>query len=173
MDKELEDIRSMLFPLCDSYILRINEKVPVLTILGTFLGGITMQQKWEMDELVELVEHFTLLPQEMELISNKTGTTRLGFAVLLKVFQHEARFPIYKHEVPIAIVQYIAKQMKLEPSLYSRYNWSGRTIKYHRAQIRDFFGFREGTVQDAKSIGSWLERHAMRPEQNGVSTRYV
>src|SRR5699024_4868027 len=109
----------------------------------------------------ELVEHFTLLPHEMELISNKTGPTRLGFAVLLKVFQHEARLPIYKHEVPSAIVQYIAKQMKIEPSLYSQYNWSGRTIKYHRAQIRDFFGFREATVQDAKSIGNWLERHAM------------
>ncbi|HLQ96715.1 MAG TPA: Tn3 family transposase, partial [Pseudogracilibacillus sp.] len=116
-----------------------------------------MQQKWEMDELVE---HFTLLPNEMELIGNKTGTTRLGFAILLKVFQHEARFPTYKREVPDAIVQFIAKQMEIEPSLYSRYNWNGRTIKYHRAQIRDFFGFREATVQDATSIRNWLEQQA-------------
>src|SRR5699024_12485989 len=59
------------------------------------------------------------------------------------------------------IVQFIAKQMEIEPSLYSQYNWNGRTIKYHRAQIRDFFGFREATVQDATSIGNWLEQHAM------------
>src|SRR5699024_6184757 len=116
-----------------------------------------MQQKWEMDELVE---HFTLLPNEMELIGNKTGTTRLGFAILLKVFQHESRFPTYKREVPDAIVQFIAKQIEIEPSLYSRYNWNGRTIKYHRAQIRDFFGLREATVQDATSIRNWLEQQA-------------
>lgn len=37
-------------------------------------------------ELDELIEHFTILPNEMKLIENKTGETRIGFAVLLKFF---------------------------------------------------------------------------------------
>jgi hypothetical protein len=38
---------------------------------------ITMKQHWGTDELVE---HWTLLPRETELLTNKTGATRLGFA---------------------------------------------------------------------------------------------
>jgi hypothetical protein len=48
---------------------------------------ITMKQHWGTDELVE---HWTLVPRETELLTNKTGATRLGFALLLKFFQLEA-----------------------------------------------------------------------------------
>jgi hypothetical protein len=37
---------------------------------------------------------WTLLPPEAALLANKTGPTRLGFAVLLKFFQYAARFPL-------------------------------------------------------------------------------
>jgi hypothetical protein len=49
-----------------------------------------MKRNWELDDLIE---HFTLLPNELSLLGNKTGSTRLGFGVLLKFFQYEARFP--------------------------------------------------------------------------------
>lgn len=49
-----------------------------------------MKRLWS-DE--DLVAHFTLLPQDRQLLQNKTGATRLGFAVLLKCFQQEGRFP--------------------------------------------------------------------------------
>lgn len=44
-------------------------------------------------ELDELVEHFTLLPDESALLRNKFGATRLGFALLLKYFIRAGRFP--------------------------------------------------------------------------------
>ena len=50
-----------------------------------------MKRDWNADELVE---HWTLPPGEKALLANKTGPTRLGFAVLLKFFQHEGRFPL-------------------------------------------------------------------------------
>ncbi len=43
-----------------------------------------MKRHWTMDELVD---HWTLLPSDVALLANKTGATRLGFAVLLKYFQ--------------------------------------------------------------------------------------
>jgi len=68
-----------------------------------------MKRHWVIDELVE---HLTLLPRETELLKNKTGATRLGFAVLLKFFQLEAYFPQQASAVPTVVVEFIAKQAK-------------------------------------------------------------
>jgi hypothetical protein len=56
-----------------------------------------VKRNWELDELIE---HFTIMPNEMSLVVNKTGETRLGFAILLKFFHMEARFPSSKNEIP-------------------------------------------------------------------------
>src|SRR6266567_3933820 len=75
----------------------------------------TMKRTWDIEELVK---HFTLLPQDMDLLANKTGPTRFGFAVLLKYFQYEARFPAAKQDVPKALITYLTNQLNLSPELY-------------------------------------------------------
>jgi hypothetical protein len=52
-----------------------------------------MKRQWETEELVE---HWTLDVEDRTLLDNKTGATRLGFAVLLKFFRREGRFPQHK-----------------------------------------------------------------------------
>ena len=42
-----------------------------------------MKREWYPDELIE---HWTILPGERKLIGNKHGPTRLGFAVLLNIW---------------------------------------------------------------------------------------
>ena len=42
-------------------------------------------------ELDELVEHFTLAPDELELVRNKSGATRLAFALFLKYLPWKGR----------------------------------------------------------------------------------
>src|SRR5271157_2365400 len=37
----------------------------------------------------------------------------------------------------------------------------GRAVKYHRAQIRAFLGFREPTVQDTEELAVWLSKHVL------------
>ncbi len=72
-----------------------------------------MKRQWE---AFELIEHFTLLPSEQEILPSKGNTTaanQLGFAVLLKFFQSEGRFPSQLHEVPFSIVSFIAKQLDI------------------------------------------------------------
>ncbi len=39
---------------------------------------------------------------------------------------------------------------------FAGYDWSGRAIKYHRAQIRKALGFREATVGDEDKLAGWL-----------------
>lgn len=117
-----------------------------------------MKRNWEMDELIE---HFTFLPNEYTLLGNKAGAPRLGFAVLFKFFQHEAKFPSHKNEIPKDIIHYISKQCNLDTKLFDDYDWNGRSIKYHRAQIREYFGFKESTAKDIKDVSSWLKKHIL------------
>jgi hypothetical protein len=51
---------------------------------------LTMKRQWTPDELAE---HWTLLPDELKLLANKTGATRLGFGLLLKAFAFRVAFP--------------------------------------------------------------------------------
>ena len=104
----------------------------------------------------ELVENWTLLPQELELVNNKVGANQIGFAVLLKYFELMARFPDSATEIPNIIISYIASQLKTDSSLYSQYNWQGRSIKNHRAEIRQLFQFRTATISDSEEISNWL-----------------
>ncbi|WP_322770671.1 DUF4158 domain-containing protein [Frankia sp. Cr1] len=66
-------------------------------------------------DLDELVEHWTLLDDERELIAGKRGPTRLGFAVMLKFFTRMGRFPRGRGELPDEAVEYVARQVGVEP----------------------------------------------------------
>ncbi|MGJ5634443.1 DUF4158 domain-containing protein [Nostoc sp. CALU 1950] len=67
----------------------------------------------------ELVENWTLVPQELELVLKKVGAGQIGFAILLKYFQIMARFPDSEAEIPETVITYIASQLEADPSLYS------------------------------------------------------
>jgi hypothetical protein len=110
-----------------------------------------------------LLEHFTLVDVERKLIGNKTGASCLGFTVLLKYFQQDARFPTKRSDIPRAVVEYIAKQLKLSPDLFDEYRWGAeeRNYTYHRKQIRDFFGFQELTGKDNERLEQWLEEQVI------------
>jgi hypothetical protein len=89
-------------------------------------------------------------------VTNANPSNRLGFAVLLKFFQVEARFPQHPVEVPKAVVHFIAQQLKLTEEDYRRYKWSGVTFKAHRVQIRTFLDYRPVTQSDKQQMKTWL-----------------
>ncbi|HZM66318.1 MAG TPA: DUF4158 domain-containing protein, partial [Nakamurella sp.] len=107
-------------------------------------------------DLGELVEHWTLLEDERGLIAGKRGATRLGFALLLKFYTREGRFPRGRSELPDDAVDFVGRQVKVPAADLGLYEWAGRTIESHRSQIRQHLGFRECTVADAEVLTSWL-----------------
>ncbi|HEY5523947.1 MAG TPA: DUF4158 domain-containing protein, partial [Clostridium sp.] len=117
-----------------------------------------MKRNWDLEELID---YFTFMPNELRLIGNKTGETRLGFAVILKFFRNEARFPNNKNEIPKAVISYIAKQFKVSSELFSEYNIESRSFYYHKSQIREFFGFKESTVEESEVIIKNLFNHIL------------
>lgn len=114
----------------------------------------------------ELTEVWTLLPDELSEVNKKDGINRLAFAALLKYFQQFGRFPRSSQELPNEVVNYLAKQLNIEFNEFKKYDWNGRTIKYHRAQIRDLLGFREITVEESQQIVEWLSENVVVYDRN-------
>ena len=56
-----------------------------------------MKHNWDREKLDQ---NWTLSVQEQKLLKHKIGATRLGFALLMKFFQMEGRFPDNPGEVP-------------------------------------------------------------------------
>ncbi|MDQ2815211.1 MAG: DUF4158 domain-containing protein [Actinomycetota bacterium] len=122
-----------------------------------------MRAEWEPDELIEV---WTLVESDWDLIANKAGVTRLGFAVMLKFYEIEGRFPAYREEVPQAAVDYLGSLVKVNPALFARYAWRGRTIEYHRAQVRRAYGTRPVTEDDEERWAQWLAAELCPAETN-------
>src|SRR5256885_14037961 len=101
-------------------------------------------------DLDELVEHWTLLDDERELIAGKRGPTRLGFALLLKFYTRAGRFPRGRAELPGEAVEFMARQVGVEPAELGLYEWAGRPMGDHPAPIPGPLRFREGPVGDAR-----------------------
>src|SRR2546430_2182562 len=88
-------------------------------------GDSAMPQEYAGEDLIV---DWTLLPAEEGLVGNKRGPARLGFAVLLKFFQREGRFPQRPQDVPPAAVAHLAAQAGIPSEQWSTYDWDGRAI---------------------------------------------
>ncbi|MER5587343.1 Tn3 family transposase [Streptomyces asoensis] len=126
---------------------------------------------WQPVGMDELVEHWTVLDDELELVAGKRGATRLGFALLLKHYTQHGRFPRGRAELPDEVVAFVSGQMKVLAAEFDSYQWTGSTIEYHRAQIREHLGFRVCSVQDAEKLTAWLAANVAHAERNADRVR--
>ncbi|MGA7981297.1 MAG: DUF4158 domain-containing protein, partial [Chromatiaceae bacterium] len=116
-----------------------------------------MKRSWDEHELIE---HWTLFEPEAALLANRTGTGKLAAAVLLKFFEFNGRFPRHHREVPAAVLDFLGKQLGVEPSSWFDYDLKGRSSKRDREQIRIFLGFRPITLDDGERLRRWLAHEA-------------
>jgi hypothetical protein len=70
-----------------------------------------MKRQWQTEELLE---YWTLQPQEQELLTGKkTDPNRLAFVLLLKFFQIEGHFPQQRQEIPRIVQDFVAQKLGL------------------------------------------------------------
>jgi len=113
----------------------------------------------------ELIEFWTLLDEDRELLAGRRGATALGFAVLLKHYSRHGRFPRGRSEVSDDVIVFVAGQLGVDATDLGSYEWSGSTIEYHRAQIRDHLGYRLATVADQEKLTGWLSEAVAHAER--------
>jgi hypothetical protein len=112
-----------------------------------------MKRAWHLNEL----DHcWTLSSDELQLLGNKTGATRLRFAVLLKAFQFDGRFPDRRGDVASSVVAHLASQVGVPAEAYFDSEWSERTERHQRAEIREFCGLRPFRTRDESALIAWL-----------------
>lgn len=124
-----------------------------------------MKRDWT---IPELQDYWTLQPGERNLLTSKNDGNRLGFALLLKFFQIEGRFPDSKSEIPRKCAAFIAEQIDIPVSVFLKffdYSTDNKTVKNQRAQIRNYTGFRECKVTDSDKVIRWLRNHIL-PQGN-------
>ncbi len=106
--------------------------------------------------LDEVVDHFTLVGDEVDQLRNKAGGTRLGFALNLKFLLWRGRFPRGRHELADDAVAHVARQVDVAAVEIDSYDFSARTAQRHRSEIRRYTGYRECSVADAETLATWL-----------------
>ncbi len=84
---------------------------------------------------------------------------------MLKFYTQHGRFPRGRAELLDEAVEFVAGQVEVPASELGLYDWSGRTIKFHRAQVRTHLGFRECSVADAEKLTGWLADHVALSER--------
>lgn len=103
-----------------------------------------------------VVDLFTLSGDEAGWLRNKTGATRLGFAVQLKFLTWRGRFPRMRLELPPDAVEHVAKQVGVAASELGFYDFTSRAAKRHRSELRDLTGWHECTRTDLVKLVSHL-----------------
>ena len=64
----------------------------------------------------DVVGDRTLVDADLSMLENKAEATRLGFALTLKFFEHEARFPDSAEALSAEVVSYVAKHVGIDAS---------------------------------------------------------
>ncbi len=119
----------------------------------------------------ELIEFWTLLDEDRELLVGKRGANALGFALLLKHYSQFGRFPRGRSDLSDAVIEFVARQVGVEASALGFYEWSGRTIEYHRNQVRGHLGFRVATISDQEKLTAWLASDVAHAERRPERVR--
>jgi hypothetical protein len=118
-----------------------------------------MKKNWHPDELVQ---HWLLSPDEHVLLGESVAT-RIHFAILLKAFQLDGRFPERRDEIAESVVVFVAKQVGVPPELYFDGEWSERTQRLYRARVRGHCGFQMFRAEHEEPLVAWLSGRVGSP----------
>jgi hypothetical protein len=117
-----------------------------------------MKRYWSTQELRE---HWSLPVEERSLLAKRTPRSQLSFAVLLKYFQLEGRFPRDRREAARTAVEDLAQQFDVLPVQFAACDWHGRTGKARRRAMRAWLGCRRAIAADATDLLAWLRREML------------
>jgi hypothetical protein len=131
------------------------------------ITAVIMKQHWTPQELID---HWTLTPEEITMIKSisQTDYNQVGSGLLFKCFQNEGKFSQRKQDIPPVIVDHVSQQLQLSSNTFAAYQLKSRSVRRHQLRIRQLLQFRVGTVSDAKHVLNWLLTHDQLLEEHNV-----
>jgi len=115
--------------------------------------------------LDDVVDHFTLVGDELDLLRNKAGATRLGFTVLLKFLLWRGRFPRGRHEIPDAALPEAGVAADLAAVALGRAARKIVGAELARRHAHLAGEVRDPVVADAETLVAWLAEHVAEVER--------
>lgn len=99
---------------------------------------------------------FRLDSEELALVYKKKPRTQLAFAIMLKFFQLENKYPNSTQSIPAEMISTLVHQLHTSEESINYFEWNGRSSERFRHEIREFLGFRKAVVADSESLMQWL-----------------
>jgi hypothetical protein len=111
----------------------------------------------------ELPDDLNLDSEELSLAKSKyTGKNKLAFAVMLKFFQSEGRYPSNDDFLSATLMACLVDQLGLlSADNLDGFDWDSATAKRFRQEIRHLYGYKKATKRDINRLKSWLMIHAL------------
>jgi TnpA family transposase len=101
-------------------------------------------------------DDWTITNEERTYLKDRSGVGRLGFLLCLLFFKRNGYFPKRHVDIPEETLFYAADEIGVSADLFSEYDFSGRSAKLHRTEIREILGYRQSTNADAVQAETWL-----------------
>ena len=116
-----------------------------------------------------LGQQWNLDKKEDAFIRRYKGENRLRCAVLLKFFQTEGRFPETFDEISRKCLVELSQTLDIDISEIGSYDPQSGTSIRHRADVREFLGFRPCRTEDYTRLQDWLINEVIQgPEDEAV-----
>jgi Domain of unknown function (DUF4158) len=125
-----------------------------------------MQQLWSAEDLIE---HWTLAPQEVALLPGKADGGKLGLVIQLAFYKQHASFPDDEADVAPAVIAHIAGQIGVPTAMLDGYDWAGRTGRRHRQLILDFLAVTPFDRAVETAFRAWVAEEALPREPNAAA----
>jgi hypothetical protein len=108
-------------------------------------------------EAIATAELFMLDSEEIAIAGRKnTAENKLAFAVMLKFFQTEKRYPSRNDVIEQSMLNVLAVQLNCYGIKLDRYDWNSRTSERFRQEIRLLLGYAKATEADREKLINWL-----------------
>jgi TnpA family transposase len=114
----------------------------------------------------DLIAFFTLSADDLALVYKRSGDyNRLGLAVQLGTLRYLGFVPDDINSTPQAVVDYIATQLNVAPSVLRAYGERTQTRTDQLQEVQVYLGFHKADKDDFRTLAAWLLERALEHDR--------
>lgn len=115
---------------------------------------------------------FILDSEELRLVQTKPYKNKLPFALMIKFFQLENRYPSNDNVISPELVGFLVNQLGINEKLIEKFDWENRNSERYRQEIREFLGYKQATLADSEKLVTWLMEYVLPQAFTSVNSYF-